>query len=74
VSASISPDISTKTIMHMVDFTSRKLLAVDGLPKGQKCKQDDFVQNLVPDLQSERSRFARQKTLVEFAAHGQVNV
>jgi hypothetical protein len=36
--------------------------------KGQKYNQDYFAENVIPALQSERSRFAPRKTLVEFAA------
>jgi hypothetical protein len=57
-----------------VFLTSRKLLALDALPKAQKSNQDYFVQKVIPELQSERSRFARRKAQVELAAHGQFNV
>jgi hypothetical protein len=50
-------------------FTLRKPLVLDVLPKGQKYNQDYFVQKIISELQSERSRFARGKTLAEFAMH-----
>jgi hypothetical protein len=50
-------------------FRSRKLLVLDALPNGQKYNSDYFVQNMIPELQSERSRFARRKTVIEFAAN-----
>jgi hypothetical protein len=55
--------------MLTVFFTSRKLLVLDSLPKGQKYNQDYFVQKMIPELQSERSRFARRNAPVELAAH-----
>jgi hypothetical protein len=52
--------------MLMAFLTSRELLGVDALPKQQKYNQRDFVQNMIPKLQSERSRFACQKTRPNF--------
>jgi hypothetical protein len=37
------------------------------LPNGQKYNQDESDPKAISELQSERSRFARRKTLVEFA-------
>jgi hypothetical protein len=55
--------------MLKVFFTFCKLLVLNALPQRQKYNQDYFGQKKIPELQSERFRFARQKTLVEFAAH-----
>jgi hypothetical protein len=55
--------------MLTVFFTSRKLLVLDALPNAQKYDQEDFLQKVIPELKSERSRFARLKILVEFASH-----
>jgi hypothetical protein len=54
--------------MLTIFLTSRKLLVLDALPKEHKYNQDYFVKKVIPELQSERSRFVRLKTLVEFAA------
>jgi hypothetical protein len=54
--------------MLAVFYTSRKLVALDALLKRQKDNQHYFAQMVIPELQSERSRFANQKTLVGFAA------
>jgi hypothetical protein len=69
VTPRIRPDNSTKKTKLTRFFTSRKLLVLDTLPKGQKYDHDYLVQKVIPELQCERSRFARRKTLVEFAAH-----
>jgi hypothetical protein len=61
------PDISTKKTILPIFFTSRKPLVLDALPKGQKYRQDDSVKKVILELQSEGSRFAHRKTLVEFA-------
>jgi hypothetical protein len=55
--------------MLTIFFASRKLLVLEPLPKGQKYNQDYYVQEVTPELQSERSRFARRNTLVEFPVH-----
>jgi hypothetical protein len=55
--------------MLTVFFTSNTLLPLDALPKGQKDDHDYFIQKVIPELQSKRSRFARPKTPVEFVAH-----
>jgi hypothetical protein len=52
--------------MLAVYFASRKFVALDALPTGQKSDQNYLVQKMVPELQSERDRFARRKALVEF--------
>jgi hypothetical protein len=61
VTPRIRPDISTKETMLTVFFTSRKFLVLDALPKGQKYNEDYFAQKMIPELQPERSRFARRK-------------
>jgi hypothetical protein len=65
----LRPDMSAKTTILMVFFTSRMLLILDALAKGQKYNPDYFAQNVISELQSESSRFGRRKTVAEFAAH-----
>jgi hypothetical protein len=61
VTRRIRPHISTKETRLAIFFASHKLLVLDALPKGQKSHQNYFVQTVIPELQSERSRFARRK-------------
>jgi hypothetical protein len=67
VTLKIRLDISTK-IMLIVFFISHKFLVLDALSKEQKHDKNYFVQNVIPELQRERFRFARQNTLIKFAA------
>jgi uncharacterized protein (DUF488 family) len=55
--------------MLTVFFTSRELFVLDAMLKGQKYTLDYFVRKVVPEVQSERSRFARRKTMVVFAVY-----
>jgi hypothetical protein len=68
VAPRIRLDISAKKAMLSVFFTSRKLLELDSMSKTQKYDQEYWVQKVIPELQCERSRFARRKTLIESAA------
>jgi hypothetical protein len=44
--------------MLMVFFTTRQLIALDVLPKGQKYNQEYFVQSILPSLPNEKKRFS----------------
>jgi hypothetical protein len=52
--------------MISVLFKARQSIALDYLPKGQKYNQEYFVQNMLPSLLSEKKRFSRQKTAINF--------
>jgi len=54
--------------MLTVFFPSRNVFGLDALPKGQKYNHDYIAQNVIPELQCERSQFGRHKPLVKFAA------
>jgi hypothetical protein len=59
--------ISIKKVMILVFFIARHFIALDALYKGQKYKQEYFVQNILPSLFNEKKRLSRQKSVITFA-------
>jgi hypothetical protein len=53
--------------MIMVFLPTRKVIALDALPTGEKFNQEYFVQNPIPSLLHEKKRFLRQKTAINSA-------
>jgi hypothetical protein len=42
-------------------------MVLDTLPKGQKCSQEYFVQNMVPSLLSDKKLFSPRKAAITFS-------
>jgi hypothetical protein len=57
----LRPGISMTTAMIPVFSTAWQLIALDTLPKEQKCNQESFVQIILPSLLNEKNRFWRRK-------------
>jgi hypothetical protein len=47
-------EISVKETMFIIFFTNRKLLIAEYLSNGQKCSQDFFISNILPELEREK--------------------
>jgi hypothetical protein len=63
------PGIGVKKTMFTVFFTNRKLLITDDLPKGQKNKQEDFISDILPELEREKMRYKQRKQAGTFYVH-----
>jgi hypothetical protein len=59
--------ISIKKVTMTVLSTARHLVALHALPKGQKCNQEYFVQNILLSLRNEKKCFSRMKTAIDFS-------
>jgi hypothetical protein len=55
----LRPGISIKKVMILVLFTARQLIALDALPKGQKCNQAYFGWIMLPSLRKEKKLWPR---------------
>jgi hypothetical protein len=65
----LRPGILINRIMITSFFTARELIALDALPKGQKCNQEYFAQNILLSVLDEKKRFSRQKAAIKFYVH-----
>jgi hypothetical protein len=62
----IKHNISVKKTMVTIFFASTRLLVLNFLPKGTKFNEDDFIDTVLPNLESEKRRIVRRKGLPSF--------
>jgi hypothetical protein len=69
VVSSTRQNISAKKNMVKILFTSTRLLVLNFLPTGTKFNQDYFIDTVLPNPYSEKTRIARHKGLPGFSVH-----
>jgi histone-lysine N-methyltransferase SETMAR len=54
-------EIGVKKTRFTLLFTNRKLLIAGYIPEGQKCSQDYFISDILPELKRQKMKYKRRK-------------